>query len=65
MKLTPFFLSSLCFSCMLFGKCNQINHIFLCLFSEPGYYEDGKFGIRLETIVMTTEVETPVSIVIT
>lgn len=25
---------------------------------EPGYYEDGKFGVRLETIVMTTEVET-------
>lgn len=26
---------------------------------EPGYYEDGNFGIRIENIVMVKEVETP------
>ncbi|KAK0911250.1 hypothetical protein LTR02_003466 [Friedmanniomyces endolithicus] len=26
--------------------------------NEPGYYEDGKFGIRIENIVMVKEVET-------
>ncbi|KAJ5906794.1 Xaa-Pro aminopeptidase P [Penicillium subrubescens] len=26
---------------------------------EPGYYEDGKFGIRIENIVMAREVNTP------
>ena len=41
--------------------------IFLQLFPlpqsilEPGYYQDGEFGIRLETIVMTTKVDLPVS----
>ena len=28
---------------------------------EPGYYQDGEFGIRLETIVMTTKLDLPVS----
>ncbi|KAJ6110299.1 hypothetical protein N7486_002534 [Penicillium sp. IBT 16267x] len=26
---------------------------------EPGYYEDGKFGIRIENIIMAREVNTP------
>ncbi|KAI8978118.1 peptidase M24, structural domain-containing protein [Pilobolus umbonatus] len=26
---------------------------------EPGYYEDGKFGIRIENVVIVKEVETP------
>ncbi|KAJ6002057.1 hypothetical protein N7499_002078 [Penicillium canescens] len=26
---------------------------------EPGYYEDGKFGIRIENVVMAREVKTP------
>lgn len=26
---------------------------------EPGYYEDGKFGIRIENVVMAREVNTP------
>lgn len=26
--------------------------------NEPGYYEDGRFGIRIENIFMTKEVET-------
>ncbi|KAH8702372.1 putative Xaa-Pro aminopeptidase P [Talaromyces proteolyticus] len=29
------------------------------LSDEPGYYEDGKFGIRIENIIMAREVETP------
>lgn len=29
------------------------------LSNEPGYYEDGAFGIRIENIVMVREVETP------
>lgn len=28
--------------------------------SEPGYYEDGKFGIRLETVVMAVPAKTQV-----
>ena len=31
-------------------------------YSEPGYYEDGKFGIRLENIVMVKNATTTVSI---
>lgn len=27
---------------------------------EPGYYEDGKFGIRLETVIMAVDAETKV-----
>lgn len=32
---------------------------FMFTSDEPGYYEDGKFGIRLETVVMSKEVSTP------
>jgi len=28
--------------------------------SEPGYYEDGEFGIRLETVVMAVPAKTQV-----
>ena len=31
------------------------------LSSEPGYYEDGKFGIRLENIVMIKNASTTVN----
>ncbi|CAG8506681.1 11537_t:CDS:10 [Scutellospora calospora] len=27
--------------------------------NEPGYYEDGKFGIRIETVLLVKEVDTP------
>ena len=27
--------------------------------NEPGYYADGRFGIRLESIVLVRDVETP------
>lgn len=27
--------------------------------NEPGYYEDGKFGIRIESVVLVQEVDTP------
>jgi len=27
--------------------------------NEPGYYEDGKFGIRIENVLLVKEVETP------
>lgn len=35
------------------GVCHLclILHINLCLSTEPGYYEDGKFGIRIENVV--------------
>lgn len=29
------------------------------LFTEPGYYADGKFGIRIESIVLVRKVSTP------
>lgn len=28
------------------------------LSNEPGYYEDGNFGIRIENIIMVTEIKT-------
>lgn len=31
------------------------------LSNEPGFYEDGKFGIRVESIVLVTKADTPVS----
>ena len=27
--------------------------------NEPGYYEDGNFGVRVENLVVVKEVETP------
>ena len=30
----------------------------LCV-TEPGYYEDGKFGIRIENVVVVREAVTP------
>jgi Xaa-Pro aminopeptidase len=27
--------------------------------NEPGYYEDGKFGIRIENVMLVREVKTP------
>jgi len=27
--------------------------------NEPGYYEDGKYGIRIENIVLVKKVDTP------
>lgn len=27
--------------------------------NEPGYYADGRFGIRIESIVLVREVKTP------
>lgn len=29
------------------------------LFSEPGYYEDGKFGIRIENVLVVRNANTP------
>ncbi|ELU40897.1 aminopeptidase P [Rhizoctonia solani AG-1 IA] len=31
----------------------------MVLSNEPGYYEDGKFGIRIESIVLVRKVSTP------
>lgn len=33
--------------------------MFLPAKPEPGYYEDGKFGIRIENIVRIVKAETP------
>ena len=30
------------------------------LSTEPGYYEAGKFGVRLETVLMSKKIETKV-----
>ena len=30
--------------------------------SEPGYYEDGKFGIRIESLVLVVKKETQVGL---
>lgn len=34
----------------MISYCGNVNK-FLFYISEPGYYEDGKFGIRIEDIV--------------
>ncbi len=31
----------------------------MVLSNEPGYYEDGAFGIRLESLVYTVKADTP------
>ena len=30
-----------------------------CLLLEPGYYADGRFGIRIENVVVVREANTP------
>lgn len=30
----------------------------MCVFPEPGYYEDGAFGIRIENVVLVKGVDT-------
>ena len=35
-------------------------HVVQFFLAEPGYYEEGEFGIRLETIVEVVEAETHV-----
>lgn len=37
------------------GKCLQN----LLMFPEPGYYEDGKFGIRIENVLLVRKADTP------
>ena len=46
------------------GVCHLclILHINLCLSTEPGYYEDGKFGIRIENVVEIVAAPTKVCI---
>lgn len=29
------------------------------MISEPGYYEDGNFGIRVESVMIVQEADTP------
>ena len=48
------------------GPCGispRINHTALepgmVLSNEPGYYEDGAFGIRIENLLIVKSVETP------
>lgn len=33
----------------------------LCSSSEPGYYEDGSFGIRIENVVLVVQAKTKVA----
>ena len=37
------------------------SHPGVCFVSEPGYYEDGAFGIRIENVVLVVPVKTKVS----
>lgn len=36
----------------------EFNYVILFQFSEPGYYEDGNFGIRLENVLIVNEADT-------
>ena len=38
----------------------KICNVLLSL-SEPGYYEDGKFGIRIENVMLVKEVDLEVN----
>ena len=41
--------------------CNRACKLFCTIdFSEPGYYEDGKFGVRIESLVLVTKAQTKV-----
>lgn len=33
----------------------------MTVFAEPGYYEDGSFGIRIENVVLVIPAETKVN----
>ena len=39
---------------------NHVDSILGFIFPEPGYYEDGKFGIRIESLVVVKKTETKV-----
>jgi Xaa-Pro aminopeptidase len=42
------------------GMITDIMHVRRTdIFSEPGYYADGKFGIRIESIVLVKKADTP------
>jgi len=32
----------------------------LFIYSEPGYYEDGKFGVRIENLILVVKADTKV-----
>lgn len=40
------------------NHCNFYDNGFELQFSEPGYYEDGNFGIRLENVLIIKEADT-------
>ena len=40
---------------LLYEKLSHFLYIFP---TEPGYYEDGAFGIRIENVVVVKEIET-------
>ena len=35
-----------------------VSPIYNYIYTEPGYYEDGAFGIRIENVVLVKEAET-------
>ena len=41
-----------------------LHFLFFSLQTEPGYYEDDEFGIRIEDIMYTVEADTDVRIII-
>ena len=51
--------SSLTYLVMLLTGFETIMHLLISL--EPGYYEDGKFGIRTENVMLVKEVDLEVS----
>jgi len=41
------------------------SYVFLNIFTEPGYYEEGSFGIRLENEFQVVTTNTKVQILVT
>lgn len=48
------------FFCNAIFRCHYFNYL-ICFVSEPGYYEDGSFGIRLENVVLVVPATTKVT----
>ena len=48
-------------TCGFVIQCGCVLSVAMC-FTEPGYYEDGKFGIRIENCIQVVKAETKVAV---
>ncbi len=60
-NLKPEFCIEIVYREILFYRIHIYVPYYSCHISEPGYYEDGAFGIRTENVVLTVPAETKVN----